>query len=141
MSVSRELRDHVIERDAVACWYWSEDRVHHDVTFRKWRASHRVVCIVPLIDPYNPHQCGGKQEVDHVKDQPRMGKRAPDDEFHLVAMCQNHNTWSPPRRELRWAEREYLKSHAQGIRPNPASIGAALQAPRRRAQQEGEDGR
>jgi len=141
MTVSSELRDHVIERDAVAIWYWSEDKVHHGVRYAKWRASHRVVCIVPLIDPFNPHTCGGKQEVDHVKDQLRMGKRAPDDEFHLVAMCQNHNTWSPPRKELRHAEREYLKSHAQGVRTNPASTGAPLQAPRSGPQQEGKDGR
>lgn len=103
------LRDLVILRDALFIW----DEVFRDwpnyrLSFKEWLRSHRVVCIVPTIDPKNPYPCGGNQEVDHVKDQPMMGKRAPDDEFHLVAMCQNHNTWHPPRRELRQAEREYL---------------------------------
>jgi len=89
------------------CFYWP------------WRKRQRVICIVPVIDPSNPYPCGGKQEVDHVKDQPRMGKRAPDDREHLVAMCQNHNTWHPPRKELRQAEREYLKHHAHGEAATP----------------------
>ena len=107
-----ELRNKVIERDTFWCWMLSEDRMHHGVSFRKWLASHPVICVVPVLDATNPYKCGGRQEVDHVKDQPMMGKRAPDDEFHLVAMCQEHNTWHPPRKELRQAERRYLKHHA-----------------------------
>lgn len=120
--VSSSLRDLVILRDALFIWdevfrTWPHtDRSH----FKEWLRLHRVVCIVPTIDPKNPYPCGGKQEVDHVKDQPMMGKRAPDDEFHLVAMCQNHNTWHPPRRELRQAEREYLAG-CRNIRSSIAS--------------------
>jgi hypothetical protein len=102
------LREQVIQRDAEYLW-------KRYLTFEKWPGSYyswirsqRVICIVPALDPHNPYLCGGSQEVDHVKDEPMMGKKAPDDEYHLVAMCQNHNTWHPPRKELRQAEREYL---------------------------------
>lgn len=109
MTVSPELWQQVVDRDAEYVWSWSEDFIHHGVPFRQWRREHPVACIVQAIDPLNPVKCGGKQEVDHVKDQPMMGRRAPDDAHHLVAMCQEHNTWHPPRKELRQAEREYLK--------------------------------
>ena len=109
MAVSYDLWAEVVERDARYIWEHSEERMHHGVTFRKFFAKLGAFCIVHTIDPKNPDPCGGKQEVDHVKDEPRMGKRAPDDAYHLVAMCQNHNTWHPPRKELRWAERKYLK--------------------------------
>lgn len=102
------LRDHVIARDAEYLWKRYMTFAQWPGSYRAWIRSQRIICIVPAIDPGNPHPCGGSQEVDHVKDEPMMGKRAPDDEFHLVAMCQNHNTWIPPRRELRQAERAYL---------------------------------
>lgn len=113
MAVRPELWAWIVERDAHFVWGQSEDRMHHHVSYFKFRASHKVICVVPTIDPSNPDACAGKQEIDHVKDEPRMGKRAPDDELHLVAMCQNHNTWHPPRRELRQAERAYLKRYAE----------------------------
>jgi len=46
--------------------------------------------------------------VDHVKDQARMGKRAPSDEFHLVGMCWAGNV-GVPSHALRVFEREYLR--------------------------------
>jgi hypothetical protein len=42
--------------------------------------------------------------LDHVKDQPRMGKRAPSDRKHLVTLCWHHhlNGWATAHRpELR----------------------------------------
>jgi len=116
-----KLRDYVIQRDAISIWsgYLASAPLDPQA-YAQWRRLHRIVCIVPAIDPENTYPCGGKQEVDHVKDAPMMGKRAPDDEFHLVAMCQNHNTWHPPRRELRQAEREYL-AQCRNIRLNTAS--------------------
>lgn len=105
MSVTPELWARVIERDA---WAVFEEMPMTAMIFERWWAFEHRICVVPLLDPGNPYPCGGKQEVDHVKDDLRMGKRAPDDEYHLVAACQNHNTWHPPRKELRRAEREYL---------------------------------
>ena len=53
-------------------------------------------------------ECRGRLTLDHVKDQPRMGKRAPSDRAHLVAICRAHhldNGWATSHRpELR----EYL---------------------------------
>jgi len=37
-----------------------------------------------------------------------MGKRAPDDEWHLVVLCEFHNVWSPPSKRLRESIRAYL---------------------------------
>lgn len=107
--MKKGLWEHVIERDARWCWYWSEDKVHHHVTFREWRASHPVVCVVPILDPTNRSKCGGKQTVEHVKDQLMMGKKAPDDEFHLLACCMNHNSWNPPSKVLRQKMRTRLR--------------------------------
>jgi hypothetical protein len=49
--------------------------------------------------------CAGRLTLDHVKDQPRMGKRAPSDPAHLVSICERHHLWTgwatSHRRELR----------------------------------------
>jgi hypothetical protein len=39
----------------------------------------------------DPAGCRGRLTLDHVKDQPRMGKRAPSDARHLVAICEEHH--------------------------------------------------
>jgi len=53
--------------------------------------------------------CRGRLTLDHVKDEPRMGKRAPSDMGHLVALCEYHHLetgWATSHRpELR----EYLR--------------------------------
>ena len=114
MTMTNELRNEVIERDAYYI-FGHYPRPFSPLSYAQWLVQHPVICIVRTIDPLNPTRCGGKQEVDHVKDQPMMGKRAPDDAAHLVAMCQEHNTWHPPRKELRQAERRYLKQHATAL--------------------------
>lgn len=104
------LREAVIDRDAYMVWLvTAKDVTKGFLSFERWRAT-AVVCVVPVLDPTNPIKCGGRQEVDHVKDQLGLSMKAPDDEFHLVAMCQEHNTWHPPRKELRQAERRYLSA-------------------------------
>jgi hypothetical protein len=48
--------------------------------------------------------CAGRLTLDHVKDQPRMGKRAPSDLAHLVVLCWHHHLdgWATAHRpELR----------------------------------------
>ena len=47
--------------------------------------------------------------VEHVKDELRMGKRAPSDIGHLVALCGYANV-SVPSKEQREAMREYLRT-------------------------------
>lgn len=52
----------------------------------------------------------GKMTVDHVHaGYGMLGKRAPDSERWLVAMCANSNI-AGPSRAVRQAEREYLSS-------------------------------
>lgn len=45
--------------------------------------------------------------LEHVKDEPRMGKRAPSDEQHLVALCHRANV-GVPSKVTRQAMRRYL---------------------------------
>lgn len=56
-----------------------------------------------------PHRSDDLERLtlDHVKDQPRFGRRAPSDPWHLVAMCASANIGGPSR-EVRYAERAYL---------------------------------
>jgi hypothetical protein len=54
-------------------------------------------------------ECRGRLTLDHVKDQPMMGKRATSDLAHLVTVCEHHHLdgWATSHRpELR----EYLRS-------------------------------
>jgi hypothetical protein len=58
--------------------------------------------------------CKGRLTLDHVREQPMMGKRAPSDMAHLVALCEFHHTgskagsnWATSHRPLL---REYLES-------------------------------
>lgn len=55
----------------------------------------------------SPADCEGRLTLDHVKDQPRMGVRAPSDERHLVTLCWGHhlNGWATSHRP---ALRAYL---------------------------------
>lgn len=46
--------------------------------------------------------------VEHVKDQPMMGKRAPSDRRHMVAMCLDANVAVPSKEVREWL-RDYLK--------------------------------
>lgn len=59
----------------------------------------------------DPLDCRGPLTLDHVRDQPMMGKRAPSDERHLAAICEHHHLygWATAHRpELR----EYLRGVA-----------------------------
>ncbi len=67
-------------------------------------------CIVPYVDPAEPTPCKGMPTLDHVPERGRnaLGKKAPDDEAHLVTVCAYHHTgrlWPETHREL---ERAYL---------------------------------
>ena len=67
-------------------------------------------CIVPIVDPDNRYPCKGMPTLDHVPErgQNAYGRKAPDDEAHLVVVCMYHHTgvnWPEGHRE---AERLYL---------------------------------
>ena len=57
----------------------------------------------------DPAGCSGRLQLDHVKDQPMMGKRAPSDLAHLATVCERHHLggWATSHRpELRQYLRE-----------------------------------
>ena len=104
MAVSPELHAAVLKRDG-ACFLYTLDKRHRcQDTFNRVHAADDL----------------SKLTVDHVNMEPGgiRGKRAPDDEQHMVAMCGAGNIMSLPRhdpfnsgltRKVREAEREYLK--------------------------------
>lgn len=53
--------------------------------------------------------CGGRTTLDHVKDEPRMGVRAPSDMAHLVTLCEQHHLWTSWATSHRPELREYLR--------------------------------
>jgi len=65
-------------------------------------------CVAPRLGAADP--CWGRPTLDHVKDQPRMAKRASSDMGHLVTVCWHHHLdgWATAHRpELR----AYLALH------------------------------
>jgi len=66
-------------------------------------------CVAARLDGLY-HECQGGLTLDHVKDQPRMGVRAPSDMAHLVTLCRYHHIdtgWATAHRP---ALREYLRT-------------------------------
>jgi hypothetical protein len=66
-------------------------------------------CVAPLLGA--PDDCEGRLTLDHVKDQPMMGKRAPSDAAHLVTVCWHHHLdgWAT-------AHRPQLRAYLRDIR-------------------------
>lgn len=110
------LWDEVVERDARWIWATSDPMTGYE----RWRSRQTIICVAPHLAPTR-YLCAGRQTVDHVKDAPRMARKAPDDPQHLVAMCEAHNVWYPPTRALRQAEREYLRG-AYGPAPDRTAV-------------------
>lgn len=48
-------------------------------------------CVAPVLDSSQSGRCSGALTLDHVKCQPMMAKKAPDDEQHLVVVCARHH--------------------------------------------------
>jgi hypothetical protein len=65
-------------------------------------------CLAFRLDP-GADECRGRLTLDHVKDQPRMGKRAPSDPSHLATICEHHHLdgWATAHRSML---REYLRT-------------------------------
>jgi hypothetical protein len=85
------------------------DPVTHDVALTVLQRDSGCVAVA-LGEP--PSTCGGRLTLDHVKDQPRMGVRAPSDPAHLVALCENHHLWTGWATSHRPELREYLRGVA-----------------------------
>ena len=89
--VTLETRQLVLVRDGM-CFLFRMDRGH--------------ACRDAYGNPHSPFDLL-KMTLDHVKDHPRMGLRAPSDMRHLVAMCHAGNV-GVPSKAVRLAERAYL---------------------------------
>ncbi len=89
--VTPEVRRAVLLRDQ-SCLMWQFDPYH--VCRSQWGEVHAPTALTMLT-------------VEHVKDQPRMGKRAPSDPAHLVALCWGANVGVPNKDARAWF-REYL---------------------------------
>jgi hypothetical protein len=90
--VTAEVRELVLRRDAM-CFLYRVDDKHY--------------CHDAFGNPHSPFD-RDRLTLDHVKDQPRMGKRAPSDPAHLVAMCHASNV-AVPSKTVRELERQYLR--------------------------------
>lgn len=69
-------------------------------------------CLAVRLGDVDPASCAGPLTLDHVKDEPRMGVRAPSDAAHLATVCRGHHIdtgWATANRPLL---REYLREVA-----------------------------
>ena len=80
--VMPETHELVMRRDELALVTWARKR--------GWSAHGRVICVAPIIDPEELERCRGRMTLDHIKDEPRLAKRAPSDPAHLVSLCEGH---------------------------------------------------
>ncbi len=97
------------------------------VTREVWNAvmdRDQGICFAYRVDG-PAHRCQGPMGVDHVLEDARMGKRAPSDPAHLVAMCwdANVNGWASAHRT---EERAYLAAVSEPehthVDPQPGCV-------------------
>lgn len=105
--VTPELRDRVMSRDS-----WE--------SFRRTKSAYP--CVAGFLSPGASAMCFGPLTLDHVKDEPRMGKRAPSDDRHLVTLCRYHHIdseWATSHRPLlRW----YLRNTYENPGPSATEV-------------------
>jgi hypothetical protein len=75
--VTGDLHDAILARDGM-CVAARLDRSHR--CRDEWGERHEPDAL-------------SKLTVEHVKDEPMMGKRAPSDEAHMLALCFAANAW------------------------------------------------
>lgn len=63
-----------------------------------------------IIDSWEGELCHGRLTLDHVRDEPMMGKRAPSDMAHLVSLCEWHHLESGWATSHRPELRTYLET-------------------------------
>lgn len=117
-----ELRARIISLDMVELMEWSEENHLLPVLMPKGEPRMLVgpkqteICPAVVMDPSLLGTCYGPWRLDHVKDDPMMGVKADDDEWHLVNLCEAHDErgakagfqWNTANRGK---ERTYLREH------------------------------
>ena len=83
--VTPELRQRVLVRD-VKNWQSRQPLFEG----RRGMTNSIIGCMAVPLAPSTSGPCWGKLTLDHVKDRPRMGKRAPSTEQNLVSLCEGH---------------------------------------------------
>ncbi len=103
--VTPELRAAVLSRDNYQC-------VAGRMEFTKaWLSPEVDRALLFTGNAYIPlPDCSGPLTLDHVRDQPMMGKRAPSDMQHLVTLCAFHHLESGWATSHRPELRAYLAS-------------------------------
>lgn len=98
------LREKVTSRDLRFTFY-AQRTVPLVRTWREWKEFGNP-CLAPALDPL-ALVCHGRITLDHIKFALMMGRKAPDDEYHLVSLCWHHHLdgWATAHRPLL---RDYL---------------------------------
>lgn len=99
-------------------WYaarpWVRKRTQRDLVSPALRLSvlqRDGGCLAVLIGHQDPATCQGPLQLDHVKDAPRMGRRAASDARHLATVCRGHHIdtgWATANRPL-------LRAYLEGV--------------------------
>lgn len=103
-----EVRAAVLHRDGYRCMASVLDR---DAGWCKDRFDH-------LITRWPHHDPGGdKLEINHVKEagKPMMGKKAPTDISHLVALCPWHHRGTKAGSNWEARNRHLLRAYLEGL--------------------------
>ncbi len=115
--VTPELRRSVLERDG-GCVAQLLGYVHQCAD--QWGDVHLETAL-------------DRMQLDHVKDEPRMGRRAPSDMLHLVTVCAvAHERWATGHRSLlrvylrRMEARATDGEHAFSRANSPAWVAASV---------------
>lgn len=86
-------------------------RDHVSVELANYILARDRRCVVRWLDQPASAMCSGRLTLDHVKDQSRMGKRAPSDERHLVTLCEFHHLGSKGGANWATSHRGLLRSY------------------------------
>lgn len=112
------LRETVMVRDS----YFAFRRQRAIKTWYEWSMKENG-CLAPALDSSESGKCSGRLTLDHVRDQPMMGKKAPDDERHLVTLCESHHLWTQAGRNWATANRPLLREYLEEMyESDPVSV-------------------
>lgn len=105
-----ELRPRVMMRDLLQAYV----RTAPNVPWRTWSTT-ASPCVARFLDPNGSGPCSGVLTLDHVRDHAMMGKKAPDDEQHLVTLCEAHHLWTRAGRNWATSHRPLLRTYLKEI--------------------------
>lgn len=101
--VTPEMREQILDRDG-ACLLWKMDNDHQ--------------CRDTFGNPHAPND-RGRLTLEHVHDgYGLMGRRAPSDARHLLALCGGSNTGVPSK-----ADRAAFRAYLERVNADPLTLG------------------